>query len=53
MLLQSDFDVQQTKLRDQFIEQKLMLSSGFMCDQIYKYESYNLGPTLLCYLSLT
>ncbi len=28
-----------------------MLSSYFTCDQIYKYEIYNFGHTLLCYLS--
>jgi hypothetical protein len=31
----------------------LMLSSSFRCDQIFKYEIYNFGHTLLCYLSWT
>jgi hypothetical protein len=31
----------------------LMLSSSFRCDQIYRYEIYNFGHTLLCYLSQT
>ncbi len=31
----------------------LMLSSSFRCDQIYKYEIYNFGHTMLCYLSRT
>ncbi len=30
-----------------------MLSSSFRCDQIYKYEKYDFGHTLLCYLSRT
>ncbi len=36
-----------------FVEQKLMLSSSFRCDPIYKYERYDFGHTLLCYLSPT
>jgi hypothetical protein len=36
-----------------FFEPKLMLSSNFRCDQIYKYELYDFGHTLLCYLSQT
>ncbi len=32
---------------------RLMLSSSFGCDQIYKYELYEFGHTLLCYLSRT
>jgi hypothetical protein len=36
-----------------FVEQKLMLSSNFRCDQIYKNERYDFGHTLLCYLSPT
>ncbi len=32
---------------------RLMLSSSFRCDQIYKNEIYNFGHTLLCYLSRT
>ncbi len=40
-------------LRGQFVEQKLMLSSSFRRDQIYKDERYNFGHTLLCYLSRT
>jgi len=31
-----------------FVEQKLMLSSNFRCDQIYKNERYDFGHTLLC-----
>ncbi len=34
-------------------EQKLMFSSSFRCDQIYKYEIYDFGNALLCYLSWT
>ncbi len=40
-------------LRGQFVEQKLMLSSSFRRDQIYKDERYDFGHTLLCYLSRT
>ncbi len=40
-------------LRGQFVEQKLMLSSSFRRDQIYKYERYDFGHTVLCYLSQT
>ncbi len=36
-----------------FVEQKLMLSSSFKCDQNYKYERYYFGHTLLCFLSPT
>ncbi len=32
---------------------RLMLSSNFRCGQIYKYEIYDFGHTLLCYLSQT
>ncbi len=32
---------------------RLMLSSSFRWDQIYKNEIYNFGHTLLCYLSRT
>ena len=48
-------------LRRQYIEytavagslnKRLMLSSSFWCDQIYKYEIYNFGHTL-CFLSPT
>ncbi len=35
------------------LNKRLMLSSSFRCDQIYKYEISNLGHTLLCYLSPT
>jgi hypothetical protein len=28
-----------------------MLSWSFRCDQTYKYEKYDFGHTLLCYLS--
>jgi len=35
------------------LNKRLMLSSSFMCDQIYKYKIYNFGHTLLCYLSQT
>jgi hypothetical protein len=34
MLAKSDLDVQQTHLRGQFDEQKLILSSSLRCDQI-------------------
>jgi hypothetical protein len=42
-----------TQIRGQFVEQMLMLSSSFRCDQIYKYNIYDFGHTLLCYLSWT
>jgi hypothetical protein len=35
------------------LNKRLMLSSSFRCDQIYKFEIYNFGHTLLCYLSPT
>jgi hypothetical protein len=30
--------------RGRFVEQRLMLSSNFMCDPIYKNERYDFGP---------
>ncbi len=36
-----------------FVEQKLVLSCYFRCDQIYNSQIYEFGHTLLCYLSLT
>ncbi len=36
-----------------FVEQKLMLSSNFRCDQIFNNHCYVFGHTLLCYLSPT
>ncbi len=36
VLLKSDLDVQQTGLRDWFVEHMLMLSSSFRCNEIYK-----------------
>jgi hypothetical protein len=36
-----------------FVEQKHLLSFCFRCEQIYKYERYDFGHTLLCYLSQT
>ncbi len=35
------------------LNKSLMLSSSFRCDQSYKYELYDFGHTLLCYLSRT
>ncbi len=35
------------------LNKRLMLSSSFRCDQIYKYMLYDFGHTLLCYLSRT
>ncbi len=35
------------------MNKRLMLSSSFRCDQIYKYKLYDFGRTLLCYLSGT
>jgi len=35
------------------LNKRLMLSSSFRCDQIHKYEKYDFGHTLLCYLSRT
>jgi len=39
--------------RGRFVEQKLMLSSNFRCDQIHNCHWYDLGHTLLWYLSQT
>ncbi len=36
-----------------FVEQNLMLSSSFRCDQINDWQRYDLGHTLSCYLSRT
>ncbi len=36
--------------RGRFVEQRLMLSLHFRCDQIYKYERYAFGHILLCCL---
>jgi hypothetical protein len=33
--------------RGRFVEQMLMLSSNFRCDQIYKYERLNFGHTVV------
>jgi hypothetical protein len=33
------------------LNKRLTLSSSFRCGQIYKYEIYDFGHTLLCYLS--
>jgi len=35
------------------LNKRLMLSSSSRCGQIYKYELYDFGHTLLCYLSRT
>ncbi len=35
------------------MNKRLILSSSFRCDQIYKYEIYDFGYTLLCYVSWT
>ncbi len=47
MLLKLEFDIQQTNLRGQFVEQKIILSSSLKCDQIYKSQRYDFGPKLL------
>ncbi len=44
MLLKSDLDVQQTYLRDCFVEQMLMPSSSFRCGQIYNIGTLEFGP---------
>ena len=36
-----------------FVEQKLVLSSSFRCDQSHICHCYDLGHTLLCYFSQT
>ncbi len=41
------------KLEAGLLNKRLMLSSSFRCDQIYKYDIYDFGHTLLCYLSRT
>ncbi len=51
--LMSDLDVQQTHLRGWFVEQRSHLGSSFRCDQILNKLCYELGHTLLSYLSLT
>jgi hypothetical protein len=38
-------------IRGCFVEQKLVLSSSFRCDQIYKCQAYDFGHTLLCCLN--
>jgi hypothetical protein len=38
---------------DQYVEQKLTLSSSFRCNQIYKCQIYYFSHTLLCYSSWT
>jgi hypothetical protein len=35
------------------LNKRLMLSLSFRCDQIYKFELYDSGHTLLCFLSRT
>jgi hypothetical protein len=35
------------------LNKRLMLSSNFRCDQIYKYKIHDFGHTLLCHLSRT
>jgi hypothetical protein len=35
------------------LNKRLMLSLSFSCDKIYKYEIYNFGHALLCYLNQT
>jgi hypothetical protein len=49
--LMSIVQIEQTEAGS--LNKRLMLSSSLWCDQIYKYEIYNFGHTLLCYLSLT
>jgi hypothetical protein len=49
--LMSIVQIEQTEAGS--LNKRLRLSSSFWCDQIYKYEIYNFGHTLLCYLSLT
>jgi len=39
--------------RCQFVKQKLMLSSNFRCYQNHYCQRYDLGHSLLCYLSPT
>ncbi len=34
--------------RGRFVEQKLMLSSNFRCDQIHNCHCYDFGHTLVC-----
>jgi hypothetical protein len=53
VLLKSEIEVQQTHLWGQFVEQRLALSSSFMCDQFLIWQWYEFGHTLLCYLSRT
>jgi hypothetical protein len=46
-----DLDAQQT--RGRIIEQMLMLNSSFKCIQIYKFDRYDFGHTLMCNLRRT
>jgi hypothetical protein len=41
-----------TTLRGQFVEQKLMLSSSFGCNQIQNCHRYDIVQILLCYFRL-
>jgi len=50
VLLKSDLDVQHTH---NWGRTKLMLSSSFRCDQISKWQRFEFGLTLVCYLSPT
>jgi hypothetical protein len=48
-----DFFLHNLRPWDRFVEQNLMLSSSFRCDQIYNCQSYDFDHALFCYLSLT
>ncbi len=43
----SHLDVQQTHIRGRYVEQKLMLSSNFRCDQIHNCHWYDFGHTVV------
>jgi hypothetical protein len=45
--LKSDSDVKQTHLRSWFVEQMLMLSRSFSCNQVYNKYYYELGHAML------
>ncbi len=47
MQLKYDLDDQQIHFWGQFVEHRLMLSSSFRCNQIYKYEIHDFGHTVV------
>ncbi len=52
-LLKPHLDIQLTQLWWWFVEQKLLLGCNFWCDQIWNWQRYYCGHTLLGHLSQT